>query len=661
VLSDAFWRTRLDADPTAIGRTLTVDGQLFEIVGVLPSEYRPVTTLDRPDLYVPVSALVLPSIDDRSNTNALAVIGRLRPGTTAAQAQAAVTALGRSLEGAYPRENERMGQPGRVYSFAGGEMGQARDGLALPAILFTIFGLVLLSACANVAGLLMARVANRQRELAVRVAMGAGRGRLIRMLLAESLGLAFIGTAVGALLSVWLTGVLRTVVVPGGGTVDLVIQTDAALGLYALALVLTVGVLCGIAPAHRALGFSVAGAIQSGDTRAASGRLRLRHAFVVGQVAISLTLLVLSALLLRTVNRVASFDVGFDLDRGVVAMVHVPASRYSVDGGLPIGERIVERLAGVPGVEASSFANIVALGSDASAARLQVEGQSESPGPRAFVNSVAPRYFETLGIPILRGRDFDARDRPGSSAVAIVSDAFARAYFPDEETLGRRVRRSIDDPYAEIVGIVADSNYRSPGEPPAPLFYSAYAQQPQVSTQIRPVVLHVRTAFPGAVMPELRRVIREVVPAAAADVMTLREATGREAQLREYGAQVLGFTSGLALLLATLGLYGLLAFVVSSRTGEIGTRMALGAASSRILRNVLADGLRLAAYGIAIGALVSFMLARALRAALAGLSPADPLAFGGAAIVLVVVCTAATVIPAYRAAALNPVEALRVE
>lgn len=664
VLSHRFWQRRFNGDPGIVGGQLTLNNASFDIVGVLPASYRAVTPAEDPDLYVPLSALVLPTIDSRGNGNALGVLARLAPGATRRQAQVAVTTLGQQLEQAYPRENNGMGRRATVVPLQIREFGGWQEPLFISATLMALFSLVLLSACANVAGLLLARASRRQREIAVRVALGARRSRLIRMLLAESFGLAALGAAAGAVLFFWLTRVLASISLPGGfGAVNLSLDIDATVALCALALVAATGLLCGIVPAWRATRGNVVAEIQSGESYGATGRLWMRHAFVIGQVAASVTLLVIASLLVRSLMRVATLDPGFDLDRGVVAAVNLDAERYAVDGGLPLGERIVDALKGMPGVESSSFAGILALGTDQSASRLQVEGRAPgSVGLRTFLNSVGPGYFATLGIRVVAGREFDTRDRQGSPAVAIVSEAFARSYFPGENALGKRIRLSESDPYAEIVGIVADSKYGLISEAPTPLYYSAYYQRPQVSSQVRPLVVHVRsTGSPVPLISEVRRLISTLEPTAFVDVRTLRDATSAEAGLRAFASRLFAGVGIVALLLAIIGLYGVMAFVVSSRTREIGTRMALGAASGRILRGVLTQGLRLVAAGVAIGALASWVLARALVAGLAGVSPADPVAYGGAALILVLVGLAACYFPARRAASLNPVEALRVE
>jgi putative ABC transport system permease protein len=659
VLSHPFWQRRFGGDPNVIGREVTLNGEPFAVIGVLP-EVRPVTMLEDPDVYVPISRLVLPTVNDRNNGNSLNVLGRLRRDMTRVQALAAVTALDGRLEQAYPAENADMGRPGKILPVRGGQLAGSSEQLIVPSVLLALFGVVLLSACANVAGLLLAKAAGREREIALRFALGARRAEVVRLLLMESFGLAILGTLVGALLSVWLMRALTVLSLPGAGRLDLALGPSLSLGAYSVALLAVTGLLCGIAPALRATKRNVTAVMQSGESHSVTGRLRLRHAFVVGQVAGCLILLVLSSLLLRSLTRISEMDPGFDIERGLVASVNVDADRYASDGGLPLGERLVERLQQLSGVESVSFANILTLGTDRSRTRLRVSDASSNDGPESYVNSVAPRYFATLGIPFVRGRDFETGDRQGGPPVAIVTESFEREYFPGQTALGKRVRRSDDEPYFEIVGVVRDHMYGSYGDLSTPIFYSSYLQHPQVSTQVRPIVLHVRTSGPPAALArEVRETIGDVDSTVVADVGTLREATGSEPAIRRFGTRLLAAAGALGLLLATVGLYGMMTFVVTTRKAEIGVRMALGATAARILTGVLGQGMRLVGIGLAIGTGVSLGLAQLAVGLLAGLSPADPVAFGGTVGLLVFVGLTACLSPAWRAARVDPLVALR--
>ena len=659
VLSYPFWQRRFAGDAAVIGRDITLNGESFAIVGVLP-QIRPVTMFRDPDVYVPISRLVLPTVDNRGNGNALAVLARLRDATTRDQALAAMTAVNRQLEAAYPVINNQMGRPGRILALQGGELAGSQEQLLIPAVLLTLFGLVLLSACANVAGLLLARAAGRQREMAVRLALGARTGQIVRLLLAESFALALLSLCAGGVMALWLMPALSVFSLPDGEPLNLALQPSLGLGLYALGLFAATGLLCGLAPAIHSRRRSVVTIMQGGQTLSVTGRLWLRHAFVVGQVAACVILLALSSLLLRSLIRATAMDPGFALERGVVATVWIDGARYLADGGLPLGEQLVERVRRVPGVESASFANILPLGTDASSTRLRVEGAANTIGARTYVNSVASDYFATLGIPFVRGRDFNAGDRQGSPPVAIVSAAFERAYFSGDSALGKRVRQSEREPYVEIVGVVRDHMYGSYGESTTPIFYTSYTQQPRVSTQVRPVILHVRTnRLPAELVRSVREAVVSVDPAASVDVRTLRDATGFELGIRRFGTRLLATAGALGLLLAMIGLYGTMAFVVAARTSEIGVRMAIGANAAQVLREVLAQGMKLVSIGLAIGILVSAAVARVAAGMLAGLSPADPLTFVGTAAILIAVGLAASYAPARRASAVDPMIALR--
>ena len=659
VLSHRFWMRRFGGDASAIGRTLTLNGESFAVVGVLP-EVRPVAMLEDPDVYVPISQLVLPTVTDRNNGNALAVLGRLRRDMTREQAATAVTALAQRLERDYPADNADMGRRAAILPLRGGELAGSSEQLIVPAVLMALFGLVLLSACANVAGLLLARAAGRQREIALRVALGASRTQVVRLLFAESFGLAVFGTIVGAILSLWLTHVLNTMSVGGTG-LNVGLAPSGLLAAYGLTLLAATGLLAGLAPALRTTKQNITAAMHSGGSAMATQRLRLRHAFVVGQVAACMILLVLSSLMLRTLTRIATMDPGFQIERGVVAIVGVDPNRYAVDGGLELGERLADRIQALSGVESVSFANMLPLGTDRSRSRLQVAGASNNGGgAAAYLNSVAPGYFATLGVPFVRGRDFAPRERRGSPPVAIVTESFERAYFQGQSALGQRVRRSDTEPYAEIVGVVRDHMFGSYGDSATPVYYMSYLQQPRVSTQVRPLILQARVNVPSAaVLRQVEEAIADVDPTVLAIVRTLRDVTSSEARRRGLVSSLLGSAGMLGLVLAMIGLYGMMAYVVATRTSEIGLRMALGASSRDVLAGMLTQGLKLVGIGLGVGTFVALPVALAARSQLAGLSPADPIAYGGTAALLALVGAAACYWPARRAAAVDPIVALR--
>jgi predicted permease len=661
VLSHAYWQRRFRGDQAVLGQILNLNGQSFLVLGILPEQYRPVTGFVAPDVYVPLSGLVLPNLNKRENGNGLAVLGRLKAGTTRQQAQAAVTSLGRQLERMYPDQNEGFGRPSRVYPVRGMQFrGAPQEALLVPVMLAVLFGLVLLIACANVASLLLARATTRRRDMAIRTALGASRSRLIQAMLAESFLIAFLGAGASSLLAVWLVPAMSVLTLPGQqGPVQLSIEPDVTLYLYGLGFALATGLLCGIVPALKATKVSVVAEIQHGGGRGMTGRLWLRHAFVVGQVAASVTLLVVSSLFVRSLLRITTLNPGFDLDHSLVATFYLEPNRYGPDATVRFAQRVVERVNQIPGVRSSSSASLVPLGGDRSAARFQVEGRAETRGARTYLNNVGPHYFGTLGIALLRGRDFRPGDQSGAPPVAIVNEAFAKAYFPDEEAVGRRVGYG-KAPFSEIVGVVKDSAYGSFGEEPTPILYHAYAQVPSLSTQLRPLIVHIRTeGSPVSAIRSVKLAVAEVDRSVALDVKTIREATGFESTLRRLGSMILGSLGAVGLLLAMIGLYGAIAYIVASRTSEIGIRMALGATSRRVLWDVLTQGLRLVAWGVAAGTAVSLLLARLISTLLAGVSPNDPMAFGGTAVILALTGLAASYLPARRATLVDPLIALR--
>jgi predicted permease len=661
VLDYSYWQRRFQGNPAVVGESLTLNGQPYLVLGVLPEHYRPLTALQVPDVYVPLSAAVLPTLQNRNNGNALTVLAHLEQGATREQAQSAVTALGAELERTYPKENEGAGRPAKVSPLNAGLSDAPEEFILLPILLLTLFGLVLLIACANVAGLLLTRAAGRRREIALRIALGASRGRLIQGLLAESFLLASGGAVAGLLLTIWLMPALNTLTISGLGDVHLNLEPGLSLYAYGLALIVITGTACGVIPALKATAGNLVTEIQQGGGHGATGRLRLRHAFVVGQVAASVTLLVIASLFLRSLMRITTMDPGFDIEHGAVARIDLGPDRQAREAAWRFAQEVLDRITKIPGVEAASVADIVPLGNESSATRLQTEAGTQTTGARTFLNSVGPEYFATMGITRLRGREFSTGDRSGTPPVVIVSRAFANAYFRGEDALGQRISDDNRRSFSEIVGVVGDITYQSYGEVPTPIVYFAYAQRP-VSTQVRPLTTHVRTTGdPAAVLQAMRRAIASLDPAVVVDVSTLRTATNFEALARRVAATLVGSLGFLGLLLASIGLYGVMAYFVTSRTAEIGIRMALGASSRQMHWNVLGQGLKLVAYGIVLGTGLSLAISRFLTALLAGLSPADPVALGGTAAILIVVGLCASYFPARRAMHVNPVVALRAE
>jgi predicted permease len=428
---------------------------------------------------------------------------------------------------------------------------------------------------------------------------------------------------------------------------------------YTLLLAIVTAAACGVGPAMWATRRDVSGRLKDGDGHGMTARLRLRHAFVIVQVAASVVLLVLAMLFTRTLVRLTTWDTGMDLDHGLVAQIDLQPSADGRDGQIRAAEQAIERLNGIAGVTSSSVADLLPLGLDMSASRFVRAGHRE-PGPRTMVNSVGPRYFETVGIALRRGREFRWQDRTGAAPAVIVSQAFANLYFPGEEAIGQVVA-SASEPTdsATVVGVVDDASFRYVSEPPAPVLYFAYAQRP-VSTQLRPLTLLVRGA-PGSIARPVIEAVSAIDRSGAVKVLTLRDATGWELGLRRAGSMLLASLGLLGLFLAMIGLYGVIRYLVASRTGEIGVRMALGASSGRVTWEIVHHGLTLIACGTAAGFVVAFAAARVARSLLGGLNPADPATFALAALTITIVGLAAIYLPARRAARVDPVVALRCE
>ena len=648
VLDHPYWNARFGADPGVIGQTMILDGEPFEVIGVLPESYRSVTGFMTPGAYVPVSALTLATLNDRGSPT-LSVLARLAPGTTSERARAAATSLGARLERDFPEMNEGLARPAQVFAVDAMQFRGTPVGFRIfPAVLLILFGLVLLIGSVNVAGVLVARAASREHELTIRAALGASRARVIQTMLVESFLLSLLGAFAGLLLALAFaeTGLPG----PLAGLSD-TIAPDRRLLVPGLLLVLATTLLCGAVPALRSSRANVVTALRKGGT-GTTARVNARSAFIVGQVAVSLMLLVVSSLCLRSQMRIFTVDVGFDLDHGAVARFTAETPRPAAARAAFI-DQLVERIEQTPGVRSAAVTSLVPLGGDALVASFHPAGRSDIPGTRPSTVSVGPRYFETLSIPLLRGREFTTADREGTPAVVIVNQTFAETYFGVANPLGQRVETG-GEANAEIVGVVANSKLDTIGEAPKSVLYYPFAQRPRRLTVI------ARTAGdPAPMLPAVRRAMTELDAGAGVSVGTLRDAAGTELTMRRVGTQFVGAIGILGLLLTGIGLYGVVSYLVASRSAELGIRLALGATPGRLHREVLGQAARLVAGGIALGVPAAMLIASALKTFLAGLSPLDPIAFAAAAAVLALVAFAASYLPARRVARVDPLKALR--
>ncbi len=649
VVTFDFWRSRLRGDPAAIGQSLTLSGQPFVVVGVLPEDYRSVSGWFAPQLYVPVSRLTLPTLDERGSPS-LSVIARLLPASTATQARVAVTSLGASLERAYPEQNDGMGKPASVYPVAEMQFrGTPFQFRMLAPLTRTIAGLVLLIACFNVTGLLLARAAHQRHEIAIRVALGAGRARVVQAMLVEG----FLIVVAGAIVGLPMAFALDKVPFPASlAWMQDTMALDGRLLPFALAIIGGATLICALVPALRATRADVLADVrQGGETT--TPRLRLRQTLVIAQMALSLVLMMGAVLSIRSHQHVAGVDVGFDLDHGVVARLGLDVTQYPGDERARFADRVVERIARIPGVSSAAAADLVPLGGDSLVSTFHPAGRTDIPGTRPSTFSVGPDYFRTLGIPLLRGRDFDASDVAGSPAVAIVNETFARTHFPDTDAVGQRIATA-GKPEAVVIGVVRGHRIDTIGEAPKSVAYFPYAQLPGR------LIVHARTSIaPDALVATVQGAVNEVDPAVPVSVQTRRRSASFELGLRRGGTMAMGAMGVVGLLLAMVGLYGVMAYVAASRTPEVGIRMVLGASPHRIRREMLQRTLGLVGAGALAGAVAVAGTMPALATFLAGVSPFDPIAFVSAAVVLVLVGLVATYVPVRRASHVDPARALR--
>jgi predicted permease len=665
VLSHGYWQRRFAGDPLIVGQTLTLNGHAYRVIGIAPPKFTGPRVAFAPDIYVPVwtQPLALPGLANWLNerhAGSLEMVGRLRQGITIEGAQANISAIAQRLGQQYPDTNRGKGVELRPTNTGLGQMEGAAIGFM--SVLMAIVGLVLMIACANVAGLTLSRSATRLREIAIRLAMGASRGRIVRQLLTESALLFLFGGAAGLLLAAWFTDLLLAFKPPVPFTLELDLGFDWRVLGFTLLVSLATGIIFGLAPALQASRADVLPALK--DEAAGFSRSRLRSLFVIGQIAVSLVLLVSTGLFLRSLQHARRLDPGLNPENVLNVGFDLSIQGYDEVRGKQFYRQVMERVRALPGVESATLARNVPLTGSNMELGINVEGYEPPAGNESFdtdFNVVGQQYFSALGIRILRGRDFDDRDREGTPRVAVVNETLARRYWPGEDAIGKRFFLgpvSAGDP-VEIVGVVRDGKYRTLGEEPRPYFYLSSTQdyQPQMT-------LHIRTAAGNSVnvLAGLRHEVDSIdrtIP--FLDVMPLTRAIGVSLIPIKVASTVAGFFGLVGLVLAGVGIFGIVSYSVTQRTREIGIRTALGAQRVDVLRLIIGQGMRLAIIGVLLGLLASVMVTRLLSSLLYGISATDAVTFIGVAVLLIVIALVASYIPARRAARVDPMVALRYE
>jgi putative ABC transport system permease protein len=667
LLSYGLWQERFAGDPSVLGRKLLLDDEPYQVIGVMPRGFhfpRRETRLWRP-MRLESAAFV------RRDDLWLECVARLRPGVSLDQAQAEMRLVAAQLERQYPRENERVGAA----------IVRLRDQLTRQSrvLLLALFGAalgVLLIACTNLASLFLARALERRKELAVRTALGAGRERLLRQLLTESLLLGAAGGLLGVLLA-FAALPLVTRLVPNALPIAETPPLDLRILAFAGLMTLVTAIGFGLAPAMRSLGERTAAGLREGTRSGSGGRERLRSLLVVAEVGVVVVLLISSGLLIRALGRVQSIDPGFEPGGVLTLRTTLPMPKYQA-----IAKRagflasVLADVRALPGVTSAGYISYLPMVMGGGIWTIEAEGHPALPGEArtASMRFLTPGYFATLRIPVRKGRDVSETDTAAALSVAVVSESFVERYWPGQNPIGRRFRfgllgggtisrlGSFQD--RTVVGVVGDVKVRGLERRSEPQVYMPYLQQPEDAMGwYTPQDLAVKFGGdPAALVPALRRIVARADPQQpVADVRTLEAILETQTAPRRVQVRVLSAFAAVAVLLAGIGIHGLLAFTVASRSQEIGVRRALGARTADILQLVVRHGLRLAAVGVGLGLVLAYAAGQSLEALLAGVSPRDAVTFAAAAALAVVTALGGSLLPAWRAARVDPLKVIRVE
>jgi len=669
VLSHSVWTRVFSADPGILNRTVTLNNQSFTVIGVAPRNFKGTFTLGNPDLiWMPSSmseqVLTGALLEFFQSRRALlaAAVGRLKPGVSMQQAEAAMKTIASRLALEYPQENGgRSIQLSPLTAAALGINQQGQFRLA-GGVLMTAVGLVLLIACVNLASLLLARGGVREREVGIRTALGARRGRLIRQLLTESLVMSFFGGAVGLLVAYWGRDLLWSMRPPFLDANAVSLSLDPRVLAFTAGISILTGLLFGLIPALKLSRPDLNESLKVGgrSNTASWMRSRARSILVVVEVALALIALVGAGLFVQSMRRAQAIDLGFETERMFFMAVDLGAQRMDPPRGEQFYANAIIRAKATPGVANAAVASNFPLGGGILRSVFK-EGQVQKAGQRdllTLTNIVSPEYFDTVRIPLLRGRLLDPFDRAGSRTVVVVNDAMAKKFWPGEDAIGKRFTFFGQTDVREIVGIVRTATVLQVGEDPQPAIYLPLAQNftPLATIQVR------TTGLPDNTVESVRKQIQEVEPGLPlTNITTMEQQLDQALFAPRMGAALLGLFGLLSLFLAGIGIYGVMAYSVTQRTQEIVIRMALGAARGEIIRMVLKQGMMLAATGLLIGIVVSVALTRVVSGLLFDVSTTDPVVFLSVSALLAVVALAACYVPAYRATRIDPLVALRIE
>lgn len=667
VLAYDFWRTEFGADPSILGRTVRINGFDFNVVGIAPESFTGVDQYVRPNLYIPaamsqrLTASPDNRIEDRSN-HGFSVKGRLKPGVSLEQAQTELTSIWKGLEPLHTATDR--GRIVRLRTELQARVVQDTEDARLVALLLALVGVVLIIACANVANLLLGRARGRTREIAIRMALGVTRARLVRQLLTESLLLAFIGAIVGLGFAYAAIRVFQTLQIPTDLPISITPQLDTRVLLFALLCAIVSAIVFGLAPAWQSSKPDLVPALKNAESgQPTLRRLTGRNALVIAQIAMSMILLVAAGMLLGGFRHIRVVDPGFRIDHVLTMGFDTSFGRYTPQQTHDFYYNLVEKAQALPGVRGVALASSVPLSSNVNMDNFAPEGHVFPKGQVAtavFDSVVDENYFDVMQTPIVRGRAFTALDKEGAPLVAIVNEQFAKTYWPGQDAIGKRLRLNTKkNEWMQVVGVAKTGKYLWGGEPPTSFVYLPFAQNPRQSMS----VFTYTYGDPASLAAPLREMVHALDPDQPVfNVRTMRDfyQVRAIANIRLV-VEMVAVMGGVGLTLSVIGLYGLIAYSVARRTREIGIRMAIGARRSDVLGMVLRQGLALSLAGICIGGLVSIAVARILTAGFVGLGDPNAATFFIVPVLLFLVTMASCYVPALRASHVDPMVALRYE